>query len=259
METAAPINIFKQFLIFRPVFGGFLGRFFARNVSLIYIKADNYFSPSSDFIVFKFDAPFRRSWGLLQFLSYQIQDEGCAIPLLQNSILSPSLQPSWGKCLSILKVIILTARKDVQAVYSGNGVPERSLNSHPQGWSRLDNLETQSGSTPDRRSSAKHLTISKYETAVGYDSNGVLSDMLSTDAQHLAFQKFGRTAGFDSLPLLKAIVVNVGNPQDLFKTKASLTAWKDRHFFANHRIFKRTIAPRHDSIFVQSRHGTIQP
>lgn len=189
METAAPINIFKQFLIFRPVFGGFLGRFFARNVSLI--KTDNHFSPSSDFIVFKFDAPFRRSWGLLQFLSYQIQDEGCAIiPLLQNSILSPSLQPSWGKCLSILKVIILT---------------------------------------------------------VGYDSNGVLSDMLSTDAQHLAFQKFGRTAGFDSLPLLKAIVVNVGNPQDLFKTKASLTARKDGHFFANHRIFKRTIAPRHDS------------
>jgi hypothetical protein len=192
METAAPINIFKQFLIFRPVFGGFLGRFFARNVSLIYIKADNYFSPSSDFIVFKFDAPFRRSWGLSQFLSYQIQDEGCAIPLLQNSILSPSSQPSWGKCLSILKVIILTARKDVQ-------------------------------------------------TAVGYDSNGVLSDMLSTDAQHLAFQKFGRTAGFDSLPLLKAIVVNVGNPQDLFKTKASLAARKDGHFFANHRIFKRTI------------------
>lgn len=249
METAAPINIFKQFLIFRPVFGGFLGRFFARNVSLIYIKADNHFSPSSDFIVFKFDAPFRRSWGLSQFLSYQIQDEGCAIiPLLQkNSILSPSLQPSWGKCLSILKVIILTARKDVQAVYSGNGVPERSLNSHPQGWSRLDNLETQSGSTPDRRSSAKHLTIGKHETAVGYDSNGVLSDMLSTDAQHLAFQKFGRTAGFDSLPLLKAIVVNVGNPQDLFKTKASLAARKDGHFFANHRIFKRTIAPRHDS------------
>lgn len=60
----------------------------------------------------------------------------------------------------------------------------------------------------------------KYETAVGYDSNGVLSDMLSTDAQHLAFQKFGRTAGFDSLPLLKAIVVNVGNPAGLVQNKS---------------------------------------
>lgn len=140
METAAPINIFKQFLIFRPVFGGFLGRFFARNVSLIYIKADNHFSPSSDFIVFKFDAPFRRSWGLSQFLSYQIQDEGCAIPLIQNSILSPSLQPSWGKCLSILKVIILTARKDVQrCMVSGGSILPHRTNSHKSTFPRVQN------------------------------------------------------------------------------------------------------------------------
>ena len=137
------------------------------------------------------------------------------------------------------------------AAYSGNGVPEISTFCHPQGWSRSELWETQSGSTPDRRSPAKNLvsrptdsTISKYETAVGYDSNGVLSDMLSTDAQHLAFQKFGRTAGFDSLPLLN--LCGRRKPHsDAFKTKAWMTAGKDRHFLKKH--------------FVQSRHGTIQP
>ena len=90
------------------------------------------------------------------------------------------------------------------AVYSGNGVPAISIFCHPQGWSRSELWETQSGSTPDRRSPANSLMAkNRPTTAVGYDSNGVLSDMLSTDAQHLAFQKFGRTAGFDSLPLLK--------------------------------------------------------
>ena len=156
METAAPINIFKQFLIFRPVFGGFLGRFFARNVSLIYIKADNHFSPSSDFIVFKFDAPFRRSWGLSQFLSYQIQDEGCAIiPLLQkNSILTPSLQPSWGKCLSILKVIILTARKDVQRcmVSGGSILPHRTAQQQSCGRRKFPRIQNKSlDGSPERR------------------------------------------------------------------------------------------------------------
>lgn len=112
--------------------------------------------------------------------------------------------------------------KRTKAVYSGNGVPEISICCHPQGWSRSEHRETQSGSTPDRRSSANNfMSANRPTTAVGYDSNGVLSDMLITDAQHLAFQKFGRTAGFDSLPLLKAIVVNVGN----------LTVGKDRHFF----------------------------
>ncbi len=38
-----------------------------------------------------------------------------------------------------------------KAVYSGNGVPEISICCHPQGWSRSENLGTQSGSTPDRR------------------------------------------------------------------------------------------------------------
>lgn len=107
-----------------------------------------------------------------------------------------------------------------KAVYSGNGVPAISIVCRPQGWSRSEIWETQSGSTPDRRSPAKHLTISKHETAVGYDSNGVLSDMLLTDAQHLVFQKFGRTAGFDSLPLLNYCGRRKPH-SDAFKQKAS--------------------------------------
>lgn len=107
-----------------------------------------------------------------------------------------------------------------KAVYSGNGVPEISILCHPQGWSRSELWETQSGSTPDRRSPAKHLTISKHETAVGYDSNGVLSDTLLSVAQQLVFQKFGRTAGFDSLPLLN--YCGRRKPHyDAFKQKAS--------------------------------------
>lgn len=124
------------------------------------------------------------------------------------------------------------------AVYSGNGVPAISIFCHPQGWSRSELWETQSGSTPDHRSPAKNLvsrptdsTIGKYETAVGYDSNGVLSDMLLTDTLHLAFQKFGRTAGFDSLPLLN--LCGRRKPHsDAFKQKPRMTAGKDRRFLS---------------------------
>ena len=125
-----------------------------------------------------------------------------------------------------------------KAVYSGNGVPAISIFCHPQGWSRSELWETQSGSTPDHRSPAKNLvsrptdsTIGKYETAVGYDSNGVLSDMLLTDTLHLAFQKFGRTAGFDSLPLLN-LCGRRKLHSDAFKQKPRMTAGKDRRFLS---------------------------
>lgn len=68
----------------------------------------------------------------------------------------------------------------VVAVYSGNGVPAIRIFCRPQGWLRSELWETQSGPTPDHRSSVKNLvsrptdsTISKYETAAWYSGNGV--------------------------------------------------------------------------------------
>lgn len=85
----------------------------------------------------------------------------------------------WG-FFSVHNYSLFIKKASMAAVYSGNGVPAISQNSHPQGWSRSELWETQSGSTPDHRSSAKNLvsrptdsTISKYETAAGYSGNGV--------------------------------------------------------------------------------------
>jgi hypothetical protein len=133
----------------------------------------------------------------------------------------------------------------VAAVYSGNGVPVRSQNSHPQGWSRSELWETQSGPTPDRRSFAKHLTISKHETAAWYSGNGVPVISISLKHSEIWPTQEGSIPSPCSLSSGKPRVVISAKCEAMYAGKGAPETVVLKHVCGRRKL--RGSSPRHSS------------
>ena len=143
----------------------------------------------------------------------------------------------------------------VVAVYSGNGVPAISLNSHPQGWSRSELWETQSGSTPDRRSSVKNLvsrptdsTISKHETAAWYSGNGVPVICISLKHSEIWPTQEGSVPSPCSLSSGKPRVVISAKCEAMYAGKGAPETDVLKHVCGRRKL--RGSSPRHSSNFI---------
>ena len=144
----------------------------------------------------------------------------------------------------------------VAAVYSGNGVPVRSLNIHPQGWSRSELWETQSGPTPDRRSFAKNLvsrptdsTISKYETAAWYSGNGVPVISNSLEYSEIWPTQEGSIPSPCSLSSGKPRVVISAKCEAMYAGKGAPETVVLKHVCGRRKL--RGSSPRHSSMYQQ--------
>lgn len=131
------------------------------------------------------------------------------------------------------------------AVYSGNGVPAISQNSHPQGWSRSELWETQSGPTPDRRSFAKHLTISKHETTAWYSGNGVPVISISLKHSEIWPTQEGSIPSPCSLSSGKPRVVISAKREAMYAGKGAPETVVLKHVCGRRKL--RGSSPRHSS------------
>lgn len=186
--------------------------------------------------------------------SYSSTDKAISIEFYCYSPISAAFEGFLANFIHNYNLFLTSSRSKqkpaVVAVYSGNGVPVIRISlRHSEIW------PTQSGSTPDRRSSVKNLvsrptdsTISKHETAAWYSGNGVPVISISLKHSEIWPTQEGSIPSPCSLSSGKPRVVISAKCEAMYAGKGAPETDVLKHVCGLRKL--RGSSPRHSSNFI---------